>query len=204
MNRRKASLVAPTVRADRAAQETVKKVNNKRTPGLVVATLLATGLVLVLGVETNTAAQTVGVEPAGSEKSTARTGDRNDRDVRVDVGGAQVAIDPQTGRLRPPTREESQKLLKGMRRLVNQSPEGLKVTQHPDGSESVDLDGRFLSLSVAKRNADGTVSTECVKNTGEAAAFWGVNAKAAKNAAKNTIRTSTGKNRAKRLNHIKE
>jgi hypothetical protein len=63
--------------------------------------------------------------------------------------------------LREPTREETRVLLEGMKSYVNDSAEGLTVVKHPDGRLSMDHEGRFQSVVVAKRNADGTVSTEC-------------------------------------------
>ncbi len=140
-----------------------------RTSGFVLATVLT--LALVLGMGAYTMAQKAG-EPTKPEQSATPTGDQED--TKVNVGGMQVAIDPRTGKLRSLTREEAKALFEGMRKHLSQSTEGLTPVQHPDGSESVDLEGRFESLSVTKVNPDGSVSTKCVTSEKEAAAFLGV------------------------------
>jgi hypothetical protein len=99
------------------------------------------------------------------------------------VAGQKVAIDPQTGRLRQPTPEESRRLAAAMKGMINRSTEGLAVKQHANGMQSVDLQGRFQSLAVAKKTADGTVTERCVTNKAEADTFM-------KSAAKKTSKRS--------------
>lgn len=62
---------------------------------------------------------------------------------------------------REPTKEETQVLLEGMKSYVNDSADGLRVVKHPDGRLSMDHEGRFQNVMVAKRNADGTISIDC-------------------------------------------
>lgn len=76
--------------------------------------------------------------------------------------------------IRPLTQEEAQQMAEGLRELVNQSSEGLKQVQHADGSVSMDLQGRFQSVALAKRTADGGVTQSCVDNPEAAAAFLGI------------------------------
>lgn len=71
------------------------------------------------------------------------------------------------------TPEESRKLTEGIKPLVNQSTEGLVQVQRPDGSVSIDLQGRFQNVSVAKREANGTVTESCVNNVAAASSFFG-------------------------------
>lgn len=66
--------------------------------------------------------------------------------------------------LREPTKEEIKVLLDGVAPLVNDSAEGLTVVERPDGSLFLDHQGRFQNVSVAKTNADGTVSIECASS----------------------------------------
>lgn len=73
--------------------------------------------------------------------------------------------------VRQPTEEEMQVLLEGMKPLVNQSDDGLTVYQLSDGTKAVYLEGRFQSVALAKKNADGTVSAECVNNQKDAEKF---------------------------------
>ena len=74
----------------------------------------------------------------------------------------------------PLTPAEAQTLAEGLKPLVNQSTEGLVQVQRPDGSVSMNLEGRFQNVIVAKKEADGTVSQSCVNNADSAAAFFGI------------------------------
>lgn len=94
--------------------------------------------------------------------------------VTVKVAGQDVQIDGQTGQMKPLSPEEAQKLAAGLRQEINQSTEGLQEVQHPDGSVSVDLQGRFQDVAVARKNDDGTVATSCVDNPRSAGAFFGI------------------------------
>lgn len=75
------------------------------------------------------------------------------------------------------TPEEAQKLAAGMKELVNQSTDGLVEVQHSDGSVSVDLQGRFQNVTVARVNKDGSISQSCVDNPRSAGAFFGIDPK---------------------------
>jgi len=61
--------------------------------------------------------------------------------------------------------------------LLNKSTEGLVEERHADGSVSVDLQGRFEHVTVARKNQDGTVSQSCVDNPRAAAAFYKIDPK---------------------------
>jgi hypothetical protein len=74
----------------------------------------------------------------------------------------------------PLTPAEAKTLAEGLKPLVNQSTEGLVQVQRPDGSVSMNLEGRFQNVAVAKKEADGTVSQSCVNNADSAAAFFGI------------------------------
>ena len=73
--------------------------------------------------------------------------------------------------------DDAQKLGQGMSELVNQSTEGLVEVKHADGTVSVDLEGRFQNVTVARVNKDGSVSTSCVDNPRSAGAFFGIDPK---------------------------
>jgi hypothetical protein len=85
---------------------------------------------------------------------------------------AQTAQQTQTPS-RPPllTPEEAQKMAAGIQQLVNQSTDGLVQKQRPSGAVSIDLQGRFQNVMLAKKEANGTVSQGCVDNVDTAAAF---------------------------------
>ena len=97
--------------------------------------------------------------------------------VTVRVAGQDVQVDSQTGKMKPLTPEEGQKLAAGLKEMVNQSTEGLVQVKHPDGSVSMDLKGRFQNVAVARVNQDGSVTQSCVDNPQAAGAFFGIDPK---------------------------
>jgi len=86
--------------------------------------------------------------------------------------GTQMPLDPQTGLIRPLTPQEAKALAAGIKELVNQSTDGLQSEQHADGSVSIDLQGRFQNVAVAKRTEDGKLTQSCVDNPKAAANFF--------------------------------
>ena len=58
--------------------------------------------------------------------------------------------------------------------MINDSSEGLVAVRRPDGSSYIDLQERFQNVTVAKKNADGTISQACVNDLDSAAAFFGI------------------------------
>ncbi|HKZ79803.1 MAG TPA: hypothetical protein VJ124_16140 [Pyrinomonadaceae bacterium] len=112
--------------------------------------------------------------------------------VTVSVAGQNVQVDSQTGQIKPLTTDEAQKLAQGLKELVNQSSEGLVEVRHADGSTSVDLQNRFQSLAVAKRDTRGNVTQSCVDNPRSAAAFFEIDPHLIEGAAKSPARTSNG------------
>ncbi len=81
--------------------------------------------------------------------------------------GLTVARDPVTGALRPLTPEEARQLL-GRRALVTAEPQ---VVTLPDGTKMMRLGPDQASLSVMRRNPDGTFTSACVHGAEEARAF---------------------------------
>ena len=97
----------------------------------------------------------------------------------VKVAGQEVQVDSQTGQVKPLSPEDARKLADGLKGMLNKnkSSEGLVEEHHHDGSVSVDLQGRFQNVTVARVNKDGTVTTSCVDNPRAAAAFFGIDPK---------------------------
>jgi hypothetical protein len=87
------------------------------------------------------------------------------------VAGQDVQVDGQTGQIKPLTPGEASRLADGIKQLVSKSSDGLTAVQHRDGSVSVDLQGRFQNVALARRNDDGSVSQSCVSNGQSAASF---------------------------------
>jgi hypothetical protein len=94
--------------------------------------------------------------------------------VTVKVAGQDVQIDGQTGQVKPLSPAEAQKLAAGLRQEINQSTDDLVAVQHEDGSVSVDLNGHFQNVTVARKNDDGTVAQSCVDNPRSAGEFFGI------------------------------
>jgi hypothetical protein len=105
------------------------------------------------------------VEPtrAATPQRTAESGGGY---VTVEVGGKKLRVNAQTLQQGPLTQEQSQQIANALE--GNKSTEGLVQVQHEDGSVSMDLEGRFQNVMLAKKNDDGSVSAACV-DTPEAA-----------------------------------
>jgi hypothetical protein len=58
-----------------------------------------------------------------------------------------------------------------LRNALSRSTEGLVTTRAPDGHVSVDLQGRFQSVSVARIGADGEIEVACTQTHESLAAF---------------------------------
>ena len=56
-------------------------------------------------------------------------------------------------------------------RMIDRSSEGLEIVQHPDGRESINLRGRFMSLAIARPQPDATQPVSCLVGTEALAAL---------------------------------
>lgn len=91
-------------------------------------------------------------------------------------GGAEPAAlrvqwDPESGTFVPATGADKAGPDGALARSLDRSAVGLTARTHSDGGVSVDLQGRFRSLSVATTGADGIARTGCVTNPQELEAF---------------------------------
>jgi hypothetical protein len=149
----------------------------KLTMVLVVVALLAIAAVTVVSRQRASGAGAMG--PGQAERNLKMANKSNF--IKVKVAGQDVEVDTQTGKMRPLTPEEAQKLAAGLKDMVNQSTEGLEQVQHEDGSVSMDLKGRFQNVTVARVNQDGSISQSCVDNPQAAGAFFGIDPKLIEN-----------------------
>ncbi len=94
--------------------------------------------------------------------------------VTAKVSGQDVQVDAKTGQMRPLSPQEAAWLAQGLKEMIDPSTEGLVEVQHADGSDSVDLEGRFQNVTVARTNQDGSTTTSCVNNPRAAGAFFGI------------------------------
>ncbi len=162
-------------------RKAVKTTNPTKRLRLSVTTVIVAIAILAIGAVTVVSRQTVRVKAANDQERrslVANKADKADRNfVTVKVAGQDVQVDPQTGRMKELTPEEAQKMAAGLKQMVNQSTDGLVQVQHADGSVSMDLEGRFQNVTVARVNKDGTVSQSCVNNPKAAGAFFGIDPK---------------------------
>ena len=79
-----------------------------------------------------------------------------------------VFRDPVTGKLRPPTREERDRL-RDAQALEPKAARVFTTVVRPDGTKVVDLGDAFLSSVVVKREPDGSTQFACVPGRGETA-----------------------------------
>ena len=98
------------------------------------------------------------------------------------VGNQDILFNTQTGDARPLTQEEAQRLANGLAPMLDNSTDGLTQVQHADGSVSMDLEGRFQNVTVARVNSDGTLDQSCVDNPRAAAKFFRMDPKLIENA----------------------
>ena len=95
----------------------------------------------------------------------------------INMAGQDVQVNPQTGEIQELTPEEARKLAEGLKRLIHPSAEGVTQVRHDDGSVSMNLEGRFQNVTVARVNKDGSVSHSCVDTPEAAGKFFGIDPK---------------------------
>jgi hypothetical protein len=85
-----------------------------------------------------------------------------------------IVVDKQTGQLRMPTGQELNEVVESLATLTKRSTEGLQQTSAASGGITIDLDGGFGGVMLARPNADGTWETKCVFTIEEGAEFLGL------------------------------
>jgi hypothetical protein len=98
----------------------------------------------------------------------------NQRRNKKYVATRAITVDPQTGTLRLPTPQETQELVDSLVEMTNRSMDGLEVRTLANGTKSVDIDGRFQSVMLARPSEDGTWEMKCVTTFDEATEFLGI------------------------------
>ncbi len=109
-------------------------------------------LLTAVAIPTLTLAQS-DTQASNEEDSTTTT-----KTAPVTTGGRKAYIDPDTGELtsQPPADD---KIIEPGERVFQQSSEGLVEEVRPDGSASVNLQGRFRMPLMIRKNCDGTLTT---------------------------------------------
>jgi hypothetical protein len=138
------------------------------TTAIVAMAILAVGAATV--VSRHKVSTDVTSKPVATAAHDSVTLNRVGEAVHLDIQGEQKR-----------SSEEAEKLAAGLKQLVNQSTEGLVEIRHPDGSVSLSLDDHFQNVTVARTNANGTVSQSCIDNPQAAGAFFGIDPKLIEN-----------------------
>lgn len=146
--------------------------------GVAAATLLLVGVVSAVSMQgepTVFKAQIQGRRAAVSDqsaKSPEQSKGNSRHYVTSNAAGQTVVLDRQTGEARPLTPQEAKTLAEGIKQLVNTTTDGLVEVRHANGGVSMDLQGHFQNVSLAKREADGSISQSCVNDLESAAEFF--------------------------------
>jgi hypothetical protein len=81
---------------------------------------------------------------------------------RPGSAGMLIGIDPETGKLGMPTPEQLEDLSDLQQPQIDHSDAGLVEVHHPDGSVSIDLQGRFQEYATVRIGPDGKMTYQCV------------------------------------------
>lgn len=102
----------------------------------------------------------------------AARGPAGDETVATAPGAAamRVAVDPETGTLGPAPAGDKAADVR-LQQMLRRDTEGLEQVVHPDGSVSVDLQGRFMNASLARITEDGEIETTCTTDHDHAADY---------------------------------
>jgi hypothetical protein len=165
-------------KARKTQSKSIRKHSLRTLIGVAAATLLLVGVVSAVsmrGEPTVLKAQVQGRKSDVSNQSgkTPEQSKGNGRHyVTTNAAGQPVVLDRQTGESRPLTRQEAETLAQGIKELVKPNADGLVEVRHANGGVSMDLQGHFQNVSVAKIESDGSVSQSCVNDLESAADFF--------------------------------
>ncbi len=109
-----------------------------------------------------TSAKGGGGKGKDQQEQKAQQGQKKGHVARV---GQQAFADPKTGKLiSEPTQDQIQALEIAVAEMLTQDGEDLPVVQLPDGSLTVDLEGRFQEIAIATVAPDGKLMMGCVNH----------------------------------------
>ena len=153
----------------------------RRFPRLPIITVSSL-VILAIGAVTVLSKQSVKLNKSNDHERRSPVAHKSAKKyVTVKVAGQDVQVDGQTGQIRPLTPQEAERLAQGLKQMIHPSAEGLVEVQNADGSVSMDLDGRFQNVTVARINQDGILTQSCVDNPRAAGAFFGIDPKLIEN-----------------------
>lgn len=111
--------------------------------------------------------QTAQAQQPGRNPATAKNGKKY-------VATEAIIFENASKTRRLPTDEETQALVDQIGSLTNRSMEGLTVSERPDGTRMMSLEGRFTGVLLGRANEDGTTEVRCVMTFEEAVEFLGL------------------------------
>jgi hypothetical protein len=134
--------------------------------GLAVfaSVLLAVGMITALA-----RYESARTELKRSEAPNAGSPKTGSKFVTVEIAGRRVQVNAQTMQQGPLTQDQAQQIAAALK--DNTSTDGLVQIQNEDGSISMDLQGRFQDVVLARKNDDGSVAQGCVDNSAAAGSF---------------------------------
>lgn len=152
----------------------------RKLTGALTAIILLVGIAAALSKQSGQAQKPQAEQPQKPQTQRAQVEERKTEIAKQDIKnyvtsnatGQTVVVNRQTGQIRPLTPEEAQRLAVGIKQLVNQSTDGLVEVRHANGGVSMDLQGHFQNVMLAKKEADGSVSQSCVNDLESAAEFF--------------------------------
>lgn len=159
-------------KSSKAKFNPLKRYSWRTLIGVVSVTLLLVGVVSAVSMQSEPTV--LKAQVAGRSSEVSKESDKNRNYVTTNSSGQTVVLDRQTGQSRPLSPEEAQTLAEGIKQLVNNSTDGLVQVHHANGGVSMDLQGHFQNVSVAKKEDDGTITQSCVNDRESAANFFDI------------------------------
>lgn len=149
----------------------------KRFRRLSLTTVIVATVLLAIAAITVLSRQNSGVKASSvAERRSPLENNTGKKYVTVEVAGQEVQVD-ENGQIKGLTPEEARKMAAGLKQLVNKSAQDLEEVPHADGTTSMNLEGRFQSVTVAKVDEDGNLIQSCVDTPKAAAKFFGIDPK---------------------------
>lgn len=161
-------------KARRTQPESSRKYSWRMLVGVAAATLLLVGVVSAVSMQGEPAVLKAQVQGRKSDVSNQNGKGDSRHYVTTNAAGQTVVLDRQTGETRPLTPQEAQTLAEGLKQLINNTTDGLVEVRHANGGVSMDLQGHFQNVSVARKEADGSISQSCVNDLESAASFFDI------------------------------
>lgn len=166
-------------RAENGGDRSASRISHRSLVGIVALAVLLIGVVTALSMQIVQQQKAAVDQPPSERISLISSHDHMNGGnyVTANAFGQPVVANRQTGEFRPLTQDESARLAEGLKQMINQTADGLVAVKQDDGTISMDLQGHFQNVMLAKRDADGTVSEECVDNLQAAADFFEIDPK---------------------------